>query len=252
LKKFPISREKNIAGYRQRSQRKLFFFISLKYRTNSFIIFIPINIKELMMRKIIAFVSTMMLVLLAPGATFLYSTIPLEEREALIALYKATNGDKWKYNSGWKEEPLESDGFGSFGSEGNWKGITISGNHVIKIEFDFQWLKRRQSNWSDTQTTAPTNVSAVSISSSSIKVSWTPIKYKGDTGGYLVYYSTSPRGPWIAAGMTANKLTNAFEITGLSPGKKYYFVVQTRTNPHFKNKNTVVSEYSKDVFATTK
>jgi hypothetical protein len=87
------------------------------------------------MKKIIAFGLTMMMVLPAAGATFLYSTIPQEEREALIALYKATNGDKWKDNSGWKEEPLEFDDFGSFGSEGNWKGITVSGNHVIEIEF---------------------------------------------------------------------------------------------------------------------
>jgi Leucine-rich repeat (LRR) protein len=113
-----------------------------------------------------------------------------------------------------------------------------------------RWLKRLQSSWSDTQTTAPVNVSAVSISSSSIKVSWTPIKYKEDKGGYEVYYSTSPRGPWISAEITANKSTSSFEITGLSPGKKYYFVVQTRTNPHSKNKNTVVSQYSKVVFAT--
>jgi len=548
------------------------------------------------MNKLIAFVSTMVLVLLAAGATFLYSTIPQEERDALIALYKATNGDKWKDNSGWKKEPLEFDDFGSFGSEGNWKGITVSGNHVTKIEFNFhmldgilppelgdlmnleefliidfrltgglppeigklnelkvlrlwcenlngslppelgqltnlkeldiraegitgnipaelgnlgnlemlkldspylegsippelgnpgnlktlhlggihfippgdkarqsdlseftfinhrlrgsippelgrlhnlkelilnyndlsgsippqlgnlsnleilrlnnnhltgmippelgnllnlkeldlsgnrfnqvippelgkltcvqklglagshligsippelgnltdvedinlsnnklegsippelgnlsnlhhlwlrgnqlsgsippalgnlsrlqqlrlqgnrlsgsipinlaglrvylldvsynglytteevvqRWLNRKQSNWSDTQTIAPINVSAVSISSSSIKVSWTPIKYKEDKGGYEVYYSTSPRGPWITAGMTANKSSNSFEITGLSPGTKYYFVVQTRTNPHLKNKNTVVSQYSKDAFATTK
>jgi len=570
-----------------------FLYDLLKYRFNSFII---INIKELKMKKLIAFVSTMMMVLLAAGASFLYSAIPQEEREALIALYKATNGDKWKDNSGWKEEPLESDDFGPFGSEGNWKGITVSGNHVTKIEFsannlegilppglgnftyleelfirdsvlsgnlppeigklnnlkvlrlecfilsgslpqelgqltnlkeldihsneltgripaelgnlsnletlkldipnlegsippelgnlsnlktlqvgslyvlpsggadvksdlstlaginyssggsippelgklnnlkelilnytdlsgsipsqlgnlsnleilrlnhnqltgmippelgnllnlkeldlsgnrfneiippelgkltslqrlrlfgshligsipaemgnltDVQdidlsynqlegrippelgnltnlqhlwlqynqlsgsippglgslprlqqlqlqgnrlsgsipinltglhvylldisynslyavepgvrlWLDRLQSAWLDTQTTAPTNVSAVSNSSSSIKVSWTPIKYKEDKGGYEVYYSTTPRGPWVDAGMTTNKLTSSFEITDLSPGKQYYFVVQTQTDPHIKNKNTVVSEYSKVVFAKTK
>ena len=93
------------------------------------------------MKKIIAFISSMMMVLLIARATLLYSSIPPEEREALIALYKATNGDKWKDNSGWKDELLESDDFGSFGSEGNWKGITISGNHVTKIELYFNDLK---------------------------------------------------------------------------------------------------------------
>ena len=141
--------------------------------------------------------------------------------------------------------------------------INLTGLHVYLLDISYnglyaaetevhQWLDRRQSEWSATQTTAPTNVSAVSISSSSIKVSWTPIKYKEDKGGYEVYYSTTPRGPWLEAGMTANKLTSSFEITALSPGKKYYFVVQTRTDPHIKNKNTLVSGYSKVVFASTK
>jgi len=35
------------------------------------------------MKKLIAFVSTMMIALLAAGASFLYSTIPQEERGAL-------------------------------------------------------------------------------------------------------------------------------------------------------------------------
>ena len=48
-----------------------------------------------MMPMIVVFVSTMMMAFLAAGATFLYSSMPQEEREALIALYKspmATNG----------------------------------------------------------------------------------------------------------------------------------------------------------------
>ncbi len=33
------------------------------------------------------------------------------ERDALIALYNSTDGDNWNDNSGWKEAPLDVDGF---------------------------------------------------------------------------------------------------------------------------------------------
>lgn len=62
--------------------------------------------------------------------------IPEEERAALIALYHATGGDKWEKNTGWKTEPLENDGFGTYGSEGQWFGITTTGDHVTGISFE--------------------------------------------------------------------------------------------------------------------
>jgi Leucine-rich repeat (LRR) protein len=69
-----------------------------------------------------------------------YAAIPREERTALIAFYNATDGDNWKNNSGWREEPIELDGFGYKGRENNWKGVTISNNHVVKIEFSSNHL----------------------------------------------------------------------------------------------------------------
>ncbi len=62
-----------------------------------------------------------------PGA------IPASERAALIALYNETNGDNWYNSSGWKGNNNESDGFSQIGSEGNWYGISVSGNHVTDI-----------------------------------------------------------------------------------------------------------------------
>ncbi|NIM11055.1 MAG: hypothetical protein GTO45_03635 [Candidatus Aminicenantes bacterium] len=115
------------------------------------------------------------------------------------------------------------------------------------------FLNRKDPGWEDTQTIAPTNISAAAISSSSIRVSWTPITFNWSPGGYKVYYSITSGGPWTYSGMTTSKYTyaNYYDVTGLNSGMIYYFVVKTQTNPHYYNDNTVVSEYSEEASATT-
>jgi Leucine-rich repeat (LRR) protein len=115
------------------------------------------------------------------------------------------------------------------------------------------FLNSKQSggNWESTQTIAPSDMTAVSASTSSIDINWTPISYTADTGGYRVFYSTTTGGPYTYFGITADKTASSFTETGLNPGTTYYFAVQTRTNPHHCNKNTVDSEYSAEVSAAT-
>ncbi len=60
--------------------------------------------------------------------------IPLTERAALIALYNSTDGDNWTNKDGWKQTPLEEDGFGPIGTEENWYGISITANRVTEID----------------------------------------------------------------------------------------------------------------------
>ncbi len=67
---------------------------------------------------------------LLPG--LIHGAIPSYERAALIALYNSTNGDSWRYNTGWKDGTLEADGFGPIGSEGTWYG-TVASDHVTQI-----------------------------------------------------------------------------------------------------------------------
>jgi hypothetical protein len=76
-----------------------------------------------------------------------------------------------------------------------------------------------------------------------------PISYTSDTGGYRVFYSTTAGGPYTYFGMTADKTASSLTVTGLNPGTTYYFVVQTRTDTHGNNQNTVDSEYSAEVSA---
>jgi Leucine rich repeat len=58
----------------------------------------------------------------APGFENLsrrHTLIPLEERQALEALYKATDGDHWKHRVGW---------LGPAGTECNWHGVGCGGS----------------------------------------------------------------------------------------------------------------------------
>ena len=70
------------------------------------------------------------------------AAIPTIEREALIALYNSTDGDNWTDNSGWKEPPLDIDGFAMRGTENTWHGITCdAGNtHVQRINLNSNQL----------------------------------------------------------------------------------------------------------------
>jgi len=72
--------------------------------------------------------------------SFIYSAIPASERAALIALYNSTDGANWDSNSGWKNPPLVEDGFAMPGTEGNWIGVTVSGNKVTAIYFELNNL----------------------------------------------------------------------------------------------------------------
>lgn len=117
----------------------LHYFLT-RYRING------IEIVEDMMKRRIAFLRVLSAALFyfctaAALVTMpLGAAIPAQERAALIALYQAADGDDWKVNTGWKDGALESDGFGPVGSEGSWYGITVSGDHVTKIELVRNWL----------------------------------------------------------------------------------------------------------------
>lgn len=115
------------------------------------------------------------------------------------------------------------------------------------------FLDAKDPGWDDDQTIAPTNVQAVATSGTAVIVSWTPIRFTEFTGGYRVHFSQASGGPYTFFGQTVSKSVSSLQVTGLTPGTKYYFVVQTRSDPHDPPMqiNTLDSEYSAEVSATT-
>jgi Leucine-rich repeat (LRR) protein len=116
---------------------------------------------------------------------------------------------------------------------------------------DFINTKQYTGNWESTQTIAPTGISAGEATVNSIKVSWTPVLYQSGSGGYRVYYSTTSGSGYQLAGTTADKTVTNYIVADLTPDTTYYFVVETFTDSHVNNQNTVVSEYSTEVSTAT-
>ncbi|MCK7474174.1 MAG: fibronectin type III domain-containing protein [Rhodopseudomonas palustris] len=113
------------------------------------------------------------------------------------------------------------------------------------------FLSSKDPDWTDTQTITPANVSANPLSQSTVRVSWDPIPYTGNEGGYRVLFSTVSGGPYDVAGITADKTMPSLDIASLDPETTYFFVVETETRPHENNRNTLVSGVSTEVSATT-
>jgi hypothetical protein len=91
----------------------------------------------------------------------------------------------------------------------------------------------------------------MSAGADAVYLSWVPIVYTGDTGGYRIFYSRNPQGPWTFFKQTANKAITSMKVTGLAPRTRYYFVISTRTDPHGNQQNLIDSDYSRVVSATT-
>ena len=70
------------------------------------------------------------------SASSALAQIPQTERDTLIALYDSTNGNSWSNNSGWKEAPLDSDGFAMPGKENNWYGIICDEGNATVLEIN--------------------------------------------------------------------------------------------------------------------
>jgi len=133
------------------------------------------------------------------------------------------------------------------GSDFRWNGL-YTGNESLRNLLN---NAQKDNDWESTQTIAPEQVTALALSATSIEVSWIPIIYSGDKGGYSVFYSSTPGGPYTLFGDTEAKSDGRLEALGLNPATKYYFVVQTRTEPHEHNQNIVNSEYSAESSAET-
>jgi len=113
-------------------------------------------------------------------------------------------------------------------------------NHTLG-SFDFGSL----------QTVAPDNMAWAVTKVLSGELSWDIIQYDFGDGGYIILLSTTSGGPYYELDMTADKEVDHYVFDCLAPGTTYYAVIKTATYPHQNNRNTVISETSEEVSATT-
>lgn len=99
--------------------------------------------------------------------------------------------------------------------------------------------------WDQTQTVAPSGLAATPASAS-VTLTWSPIVYQSDAGGYEISFRPAG-GAWVVAGQTADKAASSFELTGLASNAAYEVRVRSLTAAHLEppayQKNDVWSEY---------
>ena len=99
----------------------------------------------------------------------------------------------------------------------------------------------------DTQTIEPENVTAevTEISGTEenrVRVSWDPISYTSNEGGYKVYYRQAGDPDFNYYGMAADKDSSELTVANLEPGVEYEFRVNAVTWAHSLNQNNLESQ----------
>ena len=136
----------------------------------------------------------------------------------------------------------------SNGLDIRWNAL-LSPNPALTVFLD---SKQDGGDWRSTQTVPPTVVTASGFTSDSVVLSWAPVTYTGDAGGYEVLHSSNPGGPYVTNGIrTVDKTVSSIVVSGLNPMTPYVFVVRTVTDPHANNQNTVMSSLTSEESATT-
>lgn len=91
------------------------------------------------------------------------------------------------------------------------------------------WLAAIDPDWEHDQAVPPSEISAVALSGSSIRVSWKPISYSQSAGRYEVWLGAASGGPYMLAGWTADTSASSIILSGLVAASTYFVTVQAIT-----------------------
>jgi len=203
--------------------------------------------------------------------------IPLEECEALKALYDYTSGDSWTRRTNWLDpDPCDWEGVhcltttktGEFDRASRYVDrLSLVGNHLIglipselsdltylsSLDLSYnslrtpddaaliEFLDTRQPDWEATQTVSPANVESQVQPDATVLLSWDPIAYQEDGGYYEVLYFDGPGDDLKVLGRTEDKSAEGYRTVSL-PAGAYYFVVLTFTPAHVEEIGGVSTE----------
>ena len=183
---------------------------------------------------------------LALGSNRLSGPIPPELGDLTSLLYLFLNSNQ--LTGAVPDSITDLTSLGTGLSDFRWNGLYSSDPAVVTFLDD----KQIGGDWQSTQTVPITDLTLRAATPFTAVLSWAPILYTGDTGGYQAFYSTPPAGPYTPDGITRNKSASSIVVRSLDPDTTYYVVIRTVTNPHDNNQNTVTSDPSDEVsFSTT-
>ena len=104
-------------------------------------------------------------------------------------------------------------------------------------------------HWREGQTSPPTDLTVTSLQNGEATVSWAPISYTLDGGGYEISHATSPTGTYTVLGETADKTAGSFHASGLPQSAVHYFRLRTHTPPHVHTPQAWYSDNLNDLWS---
>jgi Leucine-rich repeat (LRR) protein len=164
--------------------------------------------------------------------------------ERLFALQqiKAINLSGNNFSGEIPDEIMQMDWLEDNASDFRWNRLTVNNTKVEKFLASKQVSNE---SWINTQTIAPTGLKSVEGNTwKDLVLSWTPIPYTSNNGGYEIYYATHPDGPYERRYVTTSKLDSSYTFTNLLINETYYFKLRTVTYAHINNPNTLTSDYT--------
>lgn len=102
-----------------------------------------------------------------------------------------------------------------------------------------------------TQTVPPTEFQVSAVRGRAAILSWTPIRYSFDEGGYRITASRTANGAPAVVLTTAIKDVSSAVIEGLDPSTQYFFTIRSVTYPHDTQQNELASDALGPIGATT-
>ncbi|ETR71102.1 MAG: hypothetical protein OMM_02742 [Candidatus Magnetoglobus multicellularis str. Araruama] len=127
-------------------------------------------------------------------------------------------------------------------SDFRWNRLTTDNNKVDKF------ISSKQidgDSWINTQTIAPKSLNAKTGETwSELILSWDPIPYTANDGGYEIYKAQHPDGPYDRIYVTPTKSAMSHTDSNLSMNHTYYYKLRTITFPHANNPNSLTSNYT--------
>ncbi len=105
--------------------------------------------------------------------------------------------------------------------------------------------------WRDTQTVPPEGLAEGFVTGIATRLTWSPIAYQWNEGGYSVHVALDIGGPYDTISRTLGKQMSDWVLFDLTPSTTYYVKLSTTTEPHPENQNTVVSDLTEPLTITT-
>lgn len=121
-----------------------------------------------------------------------------------------------------------------------WNRLRSSNNNIL-----VPMEERHGNSFISTQTLTPDNLIATVAGESGeenrVDLTWDPIDYTDNDGGYEIFFRQSGNTEYIRAGMTGDKEADSYTIPDLEPGADYTFKVRSITWEHDRNPNALTS-----------